>query len=503
MPEYFAAQVHIGNKKNSVKTISLYGCSGLTDASCESSPLNGYADLNWTSFTPTTTSNSTGLTITDLTIYVTGLTLYKHTYVKAVCTSAYTGSCGASEFIPIAGIPTPTPTPTLTSTPTVTPTNTPINTSTPTPTPTLAFTPTPTITSTPTPTVTPSYFSGNVRINIAYEDACSIGSFLSATGNQSTFCDSSVFTATNFYPLGTGNYYLSDGNGYIQVNHVSGTNTVEKTSGGGCTTCPGAPAPTTKYIVKKCVGSGGNGVTTYTISDISVTTGKTYTFVAGSGGLADMNGANCWDVISSVTDTSSPDYVVTHNNEYMDCGHCTPVSLDVLTGTTISGACNGIPKTLYYRGSLGIGTDLYTSNTLLEAVQTPGYYYDVNLGYIWHVGLPSVEDGRITDIQYCPTPTPTPIPSYTFNVYVSENSKDIACNGGDAPGYSVYHQFVITGDTTNLCTSNSFICNFIPTFNYYSFWVSDGTNSRLLHRTGPNGSTDAVPDEDCVSCVTS
>ena len=112
----------------------------------------------------------------------------------------------------------------------------------------------------------------------------------------------------------------------------------------------------------------------------------------------------------------------------------------------------------------------------------------------------------IGSIAPTPTPTVTKTPPViigpsTYIVYVSNSSADIACNGGDAPGYSVYHQFVVTGDTSDLCTSNSFTCDFIPTFDYYSFWISDGTHSRLLHRTGPVGSTDAVPDEACALCA--
>ena len=113
---------------------------------------------------------------------------------------------------------------------------------------------------------------------------------------------------------------------------------------------------------------------------------------------------------------------------------------------------------------------------------------------------PTPTPTSMDDIISTPTPTPTHVSSYTFNVYVSENSNDIACNGGDAPDYPLYHQFVITGDTTDLCTSTSFICNFIPAFDYYAFWVSDGTNSRVLHRTGPIGSTGAVADLPCQPC---
>jgi hypothetical protein len=211
MPEYFAAQVHLGNKSNSVKTISLYACSGSTDATCESSVLNGYENLNWTLFTPPATivDNGTGITITDLSIYVTGLTLYKHTYVKAVCTSSYSGSCTQSEMIPISGIPTPTPTPTTTPTPTPTPTNTPAPTFTPTPTPTVTSTPTPTPTVTSTPTVTPT----NTPIAPNYE--------VQMCNNDSPSGTVYVVTSTGSTPT-VGSYYKIDG--LSVTSNMNGTN---------------------------------------------------------------------------------------------------------------------------------------------------------------------------------------------------------------------------------------------------------------------------------------
>lgn len=178
MPEYFAANVNIGKKGNSVKTISLYACSGSTESTCETTPISGYTDINWVTFN----YNSTGVTIDEnsssilgMTIYVSGLTLYKHTHIKAISTSSYFNTCSTSQIIPILNIPTPTPTPTATpipcsfnativyglpTTPTPTPTATPtcsFNATivyglpiTPTPTPTA----TPTVTPTPTPTAT-------------------------------------------------------------------------------------------------------------------------------------------------------------------------------------------------------------------------------------------------------------------------------------------------------------------------------------------------------------
>jgi hypothetical protein len=158
MAEYFNANVNIGKRGNSVAKVSLYACSGSTPSTCESIPLPGYDNVLWSSnLFVANTQTTPNFIITGVTTFITNLTLYKHTYIRVVTTSGYTGNCNQSEMIPIDGIPTPTPTPTptLTPTPTPTPTTTPLPpTATPSPTPTV--TPSPTYTPTPTPTLTPT-----------------------------------------------------------------------------------------------------------------------------------------------------------------------------------------------------------------------------------------------------------------------------------------------------------------------------------------------------------
>ena len=91
---------------------------------------------------------------------------------------------------------------------------------------------------------------------------------------------------------------------------------------------------------------------------------------------------------------------------------CAVVSFNGYSGLTIGDTCNQLyPTTVYYCGSLGVGTDLYADPTFTYPVNTPGYYYDTITNQVYHVGLPSVQDGRVTDIQYCPTPTSTPTPT--------------------------------------------------------------------------------------------
>jgi hypothetical protein len=85
----------------------------------------------------------------------------------------------------------------------------------------------------------------------------------------------------------------------------------------------------------------------------------------------------------------------------------------VYSGGSLNVACSSNTAiTVYYTGSLGVGTDLYTDNPLVTAVQTPGYY-KVDNSTVYHVGLPSVQDGRVTEIVACPTPIPTSTPTST------------------------------------------------------------------------------------------
>jgi hypothetical protein len=244
-------------------------------------------------------------------------------------------------------LPSSTPIPTPTSTPippTATPTSTPIiSTSTPTPTPTS----TPIIsTSTPTPTPTSTPITP---------------------------------TSTPIIPTST---------------PITPTST---------------PVSTTKFIVKKCAGSGGDGVTSYKVQIApNATLNKSYTLYGGVGVPADMDGYNCWYVESTVTDTTSPDYTLNYHAEYNDCGSCSSVSFNSYTGLTLTNACSSTTVTqIFYRGNLGVNTVLYTDSILSTTVNTPGYYLDINNNQVYYVGLPSDENGQITEIVYCPTPTPT------------------------------------------------------------------------------------------------
>jgi hypothetical protein len=63
------------------------------------------------------------------------------------------------------------------------------------------------------------------------------------TGNQTTFCNSTIFTATSFWEYqSTGNYYISYSGNYIAVSHTFSQN-FATSLGGGCSSCP-TPTPT-------------------------------------------------------------------------------------------------------------------------------------------------------------------------------------------------------------------------------------------------------------------
>ena len=104
------------------------------------------------------------------------------------------------------------------------------------------------------------------------------------------------------------------------------------------------------------------------------------------------------------TITSTPTSTPTPVNVY---------STIVYSGVSLNDACSSNTQiTVYYTGSIGVGTDLYIDNLLVTAVQTPGYY-KLGDSIVYNVGLPSVQNGRITQIVACPTPTSTPTPTPT------------------------------------------------------------------------------------------
>ena len=124
--------------------------------------------------------------------------------------------------------------------PSATPTPTPTKTQTPTPTPTKTPTPTPTPTSTPIP---PNFYE-IVTYDITAYDACYNGGYLfPMAGNNTTFCNSTIFTNGAWYSVPTGTYYLSYSGNTRNVNHTVGTN-YATTFDAGCEACPATPTPT-------------------------------------------------------------------------------------------------------------------------------------------------------------------------------------------------------------------------------------------------------------------
>ena len=217
---------------------------------------------------------------------------------------------------------------------------------TPTPTPTPTNTPTPT----PTPTATPVLYAQTLSL--------AVGAFADRLGP----------TACAYYRAGSTATYYSDcqtlTNGcYIYANNTGGS--------------------------VSQVGWFSNG-SSYWVLD-----GPRLTIRAG---------AACPTVTPTPTPTFTPTPTPTS----------TPIpvySFDGYSGTTAAHACDNSSGviTVYYTGSLGVGTDLYNENTLTTAVDNGYYFY--NETHVYHVGFPSVESGRITEIVSCPTPTPTPTPT--------------------------------------------------------------------------------------------
>jgi hypothetical protein len=155
-------------------------------------------------------------------------------------TATRSGSCQVCD--------TSTPIPTETSTPTpvpgtATPTPTPAPaTDTPTPSPlpaTAVPTETPTPTPTPLPVITVKFFNSQPSGYLA----CDGGENVTVTLNNTTFCNTSTYTATYFTSLATTTYWLAYEGSYKQVIHTGSQDTVSQ--GGSCQTCNNTPATNT------------------------------------------------------------------------------------------------------------------------------------------------------------------------------------------------------------------------------------------------------------------
>ena len=115
----------------------------------------------------------------------------------------------------------------------------------------------------------------------------------------------------------------------------------------------------------------------------------------------------------TATATSTPTPTATATSTPTPTATPIPFSMTVYTGNSLSTACAATtPVTVYYSGSLGIGTILYYGLGNTDPV-LPTSYLKKDDTTVYVIGLPSNENGEITDIVPCPTPTSTPTPTPT------------------------------------------------------------------------------------------
>jgi hypothetical protein len=267
------------------------------------------------------------------------------------------------------------------------------------------------------------------------------------TGNGTTFCNSTIFTATSFWEYqSTGNYYISYGNNTINVSHTFSQN-FATSLGGGCQACP-TPTPT---------------------PTLTSTPAPTYT--------------------PTPTPTATPTLTPTP----------TPIPNEIVmySGSTPALSCSNVTGATYkYWGSFGIGTQLWLNN--LSNNVPNGYYY-----YGGTIYVVTASDGRISSTQYCPTATPTPTPLPTvISAYFTDSSADDACAHTNGFGTFNFNGF---GGTT-LCTVTSIqaavISSEIPIGG--EFWLSSGTSARMFNRSGNTTTAYPAPGAagDCTNCPT-
>ena len=208
-----------------------------------------------TTLAPTTTTSTTTSTTTLAPTTTTSTTTSTTTLAPTTTTSTTTSTTTLA--------PTTT-TSTTTSTTTLAPTTT---TSTTTSTTTLAPT---TTTSTTTSTTTIANFSGIVGWAPNQYDACNNASgTVNVTGNDPTFCGSTIFTSAGFASFGNGNYVLAYSGFTLNINISGAPTTTATVFGGGCQACP---APTTTTTTTSTTTSTTTLAPTTTTSTTTSTT---------------------------------------------------------------------------------------------------------------------------------------------------------------------------------------------------------------------------------------
>jgi hypothetical protein len=406
--------------------------------------------------------------------------------------------------------PTPTPTGDPTPTPTIVVTATPLPTGTATPTPTATdVPPTPTPTATEVPIQSYAY---QIDVSGQYFDpyqACQnqvvnytvYTSYPSLNTGHILYIDPEL---TSEYNPGLGNYFIIEDafNTYVIDTNYGGINTLTNCNDvqQPTPTATATPTPTptaTEYPMVHLGLSADNGNTAcdnHLYNSYNVTT-EAFGYSMGTN-LCDSNGVTFTGVdITNLANPTGLQSIWVSDGTYSRFGWLNSIGV-VFSGSTcvLCGSATPTPTPT--------ATDIIITPTVSqEPTSTPTPTPTQTEMPPTHTPTPTPTP--TVSQQPTPTPTPTNNPNSptTFNVYVSETGEQIACNGGDTP-MGAFHQFTIVGDTNDLCSSTQFTnCFFIPTYDLYTFYVSDGTNSRLLQRIGGVSGTTATAIASCELCV--
>jgi hypothetical protein len=287
--------------------------------------------------------------------------------------STYGILTGSSVYHGTTACGTPTPTPTTTNTPTPTPTST--STSTP----------------TPTPTSTPAGCTSN--------NICAAIVVTGATGPE-IYAGSISYNNCNGVLINEN--FVNDGTYYRCIQYISGVIQVFSQTG-----------------IESVTIYGGN------CNTFSCPTGSTVTPTPTPTSTATPTPTVTSTPTNTPTNTPTPSPTPTNTSTPTPTPSPTPsfVALSVYTGNSLTNACNSTTlQTVYYQGTLGVGTILYeTAGLSTPIVPTVYLKYEFD-NTVYVVGTPSPTDGYITSITSCPSPTPTPSPTpvtATFDVYES------------------------------------------------------------------------------------
>jgi hypothetical protein len=193
---------------------------------------------------------------------------------------------------------------------------------------------------------------------------------------------------------------------------------------GSCTQSVDLPinVPTTTTTTTTTTTAAPTTSTTTTTTTAAPTTTTTTTTTAAPTTTTTTTTAAPTTSTTTTTTTAVPTTTSTTTTTTTNI----PYTQSFYTGSSLSAACAETnPVELYYNGPLQVGTILYQGPGYSNPV-VPTKYCKVDNNNVYVIGIPSDEDGKVTEIVSCPTTTTTTTTTAPpFDYYLAD---EIDCN---------------------------------------------------------------------------